>query len=187
MRGGIAGLAAGVRFVRSVGVNAIAEHEASLAGVLADRLRQIEGVSVYCDLTLRRPRREFATPRTDREGARRSRPLIRLNREDKLSVLQKLRFAVDSPLEGAGFEPSVPLALEGPAVSPRAAGDALRGVPARMVLGKSETRYQASVAVHRTAGQPPHRLRPERHGQPLAAIPGAGGSTSSVSTRARDK
>jgi selenocysteine lyase/cysteine desulfurase len=38
-------------------VNAIAEHEASLAGVLADRLRQIEGVSVYCDLTLRRPRR----------------------------------------------------------------------------------------------------------------------------------
>jgi selenocysteine lyase/cysteine desulfurase len=57
VRGGIAGLAAGVRFVRSVGVNAIAEHEACLAGVLADRLRQIEGVSVYCDLTLRRPRR----------------------------------------------------------------------------------------------------------------------------------
>jgi selenocysteine lyase/cysteine desulfurase len=46
---GIAGLAAGVRFVRSVGVNAIAEHEAMLARGLADGLRQIEGVSVFCD------------------------------------------------------------------------------------------------------------------------------------------
>jgi len=46
---GIAGLAAGVRFVRSIGVNAIAEHEASLARVLADGLRQIDGVSVFCD------------------------------------------------------------------------------------------------------------------------------------------
>lgn len=46
---GIAGLAAGVRFVKSIGVNAIAEHEASLARVLADGLRQIDGVSVFCD------------------------------------------------------------------------------------------------------------------------------------------
>jgi cysteine desulfurase family protein len=46
---GIAGLAAGVRFVRSIGVNAIAEHQAKLARVLADGLRQIDGVSVYCD------------------------------------------------------------------------------------------------------------------------------------------
>jgi cysteine desulfurase / selenocysteine lyase len=46
---GIAGLAAGIRFVRSVGVNAIAEHEANLARVLADGLRQIDGVSIYCD------------------------------------------------------------------------------------------------------------------------------------------
>jgi len=45
---GIAGLAAGVRFVRSVGVNAI-EHEVNLARVLAEGLRQIDGVSVYCD------------------------------------------------------------------------------------------------------------------------------------------
>ena len=42
---GIAGLAAGVRFVKSIGVNAIAEHEASLARVIgrrtaADRRRQ---------------------------------------------------------------------------------------------------------------------------------------------------
>src|SRR5437879_1186008 len=44
---------------------------------------------------------ESATPRTDRQGARRSRPLIRLNRDDKLSILQKLRFAADSPLEEA--------------------------------------------------------------------------------------
>jgi len=46
---GIAGLAAGVRFVKSVGVNAIAEHEASLARVLADELRQIDGVMVFCE------------------------------------------------------------------------------------------------------------------------------------------
>jgi cysteine desulfurase/selenocysteine lyase len=46
---GIAGLAAGVRFIKSVGVNAIAEHEANLARVLADGLRQIDGVSVFCD------------------------------------------------------------------------------------------------------------------------------------------
>jgi hypothetical protein len=36
------------------------------------------------------------------------RVLIRLNREDKLSILQKLRFAADSPVEGAGFELLVP-------------------------------------------------------------------------------
>ncbi len=46
---GIAGLAAGVRFVRSVGVTAIAEHEANLTRLLADGLRQIDGVTVYCD------------------------------------------------------------------------------------------------------------------------------------------
>jgi selenocysteine lyase/cysteine desulfurase len=46
---GVAGLAAGVRFIKSVGVNAIAEHEANLARVLADGLRHIEGVSVFCD------------------------------------------------------------------------------------------------------------------------------------------
>ncbi len=46
---GIAGLAAGVRFVRSVGLGAIAEHEANLARRLADGLRQIDGVSVFCD------------------------------------------------------------------------------------------------------------------------------------------
>jgi selenocysteine lyase/cysteine desulfurase len=46
---GIAGLAAGVRFVRSIGVHAIAEHEAEFARGLADGLRQIDGVSVYCD------------------------------------------------------------------------------------------------------------------------------------------
>ena len=46
---GIAGLAAGVRFVKSAGVSAIAEHEANLARELADGLRQIDGVSVYCD------------------------------------------------------------------------------------------------------------------------------------------
>src|SRR5271165_253095 len=46
---GIAGLAAGIRFVRSVGVTTIAEHEAMLARGLADGLRQIDGVSVFCD------------------------------------------------------------------------------------------------------------------------------------------
>jgi selenocysteine lyase/cysteine desulfurase len=46
---GIAGLAAGVRFVRSVGVNAIADHEANLARVLADELRKIDGLKVYCE------------------------------------------------------------------------------------------------------------------------------------------
>jgi cysteine desulfurase / selenocysteine lyase len=46
---GIAGLAAGVRFVRSVGVNAVAEHGANLARALADGLRQIDGASVFCD------------------------------------------------------------------------------------------------------------------------------------------
>jgi selenocysteine lyase/cysteine desulfurase len=46
---GIARLAAGVRFVRSVGVNAIADHEANLARVLADELRKIDGLKVYCE------------------------------------------------------------------------------------------------------------------------------------------
>jgi selenocysteine lyase/cysteine desulfurase len=46
---GIAGLAAGVRFIQSVGVNMIAEHEAALAQLLATQLRQIEGVRVFGD------------------------------------------------------------------------------------------------------------------------------------------
>jgi len=46
---GISGLAAGIRFVKTVGVKAIAEHEANLARGLADGLRQIDGVSVFCD------------------------------------------------------------------------------------------------------------------------------------------
>ena len=50
---GIAGLAAGVRFVRKAGVNAIAEHGATLAQMLAHGLRQIDGVSVFCDLVPR--------------------------------------------------------------------------------------------------------------------------------------
>jgi len=50
---GIAGLAAGVRFIKSVGVNAIAEHEANLARALAEGLRQIDGVSVFCEPTPR--------------------------------------------------------------------------------------------------------------------------------------
>ena len=50
---GIAGLAAGVRFVKSAGLNAIAEHEAGLATALVDGLRQIQGVTVYCEPTPR--------------------------------------------------------------------------------------------------------------------------------------
>ena len=46
---GIAGLAAGIRFVESVGANANAKHEMVLARALADQLRQIDGVSVFCD------------------------------------------------------------------------------------------------------------------------------------------
>jgi cysteine desulfurase family protein len=46
---GIAGLAAGIRFVGSVGASVSAKHEALLAQVLADELRQIDGVSVFCD------------------------------------------------------------------------------------------------------------------------------------------
>jgi selenocysteine lyase/cysteine desulfurase len=46
---GIAGLSAGVRFVASTGVRAIAKHEALLARKLAEELRQIDGVSVFCD------------------------------------------------------------------------------------------------------------------------------------------
>jgi len=50
---GIAGLAEGVRFIRSAGVNAIAKHEALLARMLAEQLRQVDGVSVFCDLAPR--------------------------------------------------------------------------------------------------------------------------------------
>jgi cysteine desulfurase family protein len=46
---GIAGLAAGVRFVESVGVSTIAEHEANLARALANELRKIDGVTVFCE------------------------------------------------------------------------------------------------------------------------------------------
>jgi len=46
---GIAGLAAGVRFVESVGVGTIAEHEANLARALANELRKIDGVTVFCE------------------------------------------------------------------------------------------------------------------------------------------
>src|SRR5271165_6885296 len=46
---GVAGLAAGIRFVESDGVGANAKREAALAQALADQLRQIDGVSVFCD------------------------------------------------------------------------------------------------------------------------------------------
>src|SRR5271165_2036534 len=46
---GIAGLAAGIRFVGSAGVGTTAKHEALLARALADELRQIDGVSIFCD------------------------------------------------------------------------------------------------------------------------------------------
>jgi len=46
---GIAGLAAGVRFVNSIGVDAIAEHEATLARTLVDGLRNIDGVTVFSE------------------------------------------------------------------------------------------------------------------------------------------
>jgi len=47
--GGIAGLAAGIRFVGSAGVSVNAKHEALLAQALVDQLRQVDGVSVFCD------------------------------------------------------------------------------------------------------------------------------------------
>jgi cysteine desulfurase family protein len=46
---GIAGLAEGVRFIRSTGISAIAKQEALLARMLAEQLRQVDGVSVFCD------------------------------------------------------------------------------------------------------------------------------------------
>jgi cysteine desulfurase family protein len=46
---GIAGLAEGLRFIRSVGVGAIATNAARLAPRLADQLRKVDGVSVFCD------------------------------------------------------------------------------------------------------------------------------------------
>jgi selenocysteine lyase/cysteine desulfurase len=45
----IAGLAAGIRFVNSVGINAIAEHESKLARTLVDGLRHIDGVTVFSE------------------------------------------------------------------------------------------------------------------------------------------
>ena len=46
---GIAGLAAGIRFIRSANVTADATAPARLAQTLANELRQIDGVSVFCD------------------------------------------------------------------------------------------------------------------------------------------
>jgi len=46
---GIAGLAAGTRFVRTTGVQAIGGHEAELARQAVKGLRQIDGVQVFCD------------------------------------------------------------------------------------------------------------------------------------------
>jgi cysteine desulfurase family protein len=46
---GIVGLAEGVRFIRSTGISAIAKQEALLARMLAEQLRQVDGVSVFCD------------------------------------------------------------------------------------------------------------------------------------------
>jgi len=50
---GIAGLAAGVGFIRSAGVSPIVKHEAHLAQRLAEQLRQVDGASVFCDLAPR--------------------------------------------------------------------------------------------------------------------------------------
>lgn len=44
---GIAGLAAGVNFIKQVGINHIRQHELKLAQVLLEELRGIPGVSVY--------------------------------------------------------------------------------------------------------------------------------------------
>jgi len=46
---GIAGLGEGVRFIRSAGIDAIAQQEALLAQMLADQLRKVDNVSVFCD------------------------------------------------------------------------------------------------------------------------------------------
>jgi len=50
---GIAGLNAGVKWIQSAGVDNIYKHEASLLTMLRDGLREIEGVTLYCqdDLT----------------------------------------------------------------------------------------------------------------------------------------
>jgi cysteine desulfurase family protein len=45
---GIAGLRAGIRFVTSVGVTAVGEHETMLARVAVEGLRRIDGVQVLC-------------------------------------------------------------------------------------------------------------------------------------------
>jgi cysteine desulfurase / selenocysteine lyase len=45
---GIAGLLAGIRFVQSVGVSAIARHNAALAAKAFDALRDTKGVRLYC-------------------------------------------------------------------------------------------------------------------------------------------
>ncbi len=46
---GIAGLLAGIEFIRSEGIGAIARHEAELAGALAAGLRAIDGARLFCD------------------------------------------------------------------------------------------------------------------------------------------
>lgn len=46
---GIAGLAAGLRFVQSTGVSEIAKHGSQLAQILSARLRKIDGIAVFGD------------------------------------------------------------------------------------------------------------------------------------------
>ncbi len=46
---GIAGLLAGIRYIQSIGVNTIAEHEKELARRLVDGLKKLDGVRFYCD------------------------------------------------------------------------------------------------------------------------------------------
>lgn len=47
---GIAGLRAGVRFVRETGIENIGRHDAALAKALIDRLRGVEGVRLFCNM-----------------------------------------------------------------------------------------------------------------------------------------
>ena len=46
---GIAGLLAGIRYIQSIGVNTIAEHEKELARRLVDGLKKLDGIRFYCD------------------------------------------------------------------------------------------------------------------------------------------
>jgi hypothetical protein len=69
-----------------------------------------------------------------------------LCRRSAASLRPKVRFAPDSSLERAGFEPSVPLRLEARRQIPGLQATSLRGRPCAH-MGKSESRYQALVAV----------------------------------------